>query len=253
MSSEPSVNILCLKWGTRYPAHYVNILYASVRRHLNRPFRFYCCTEDPSGLDAGIETIPFPENPGIKRGWPDILVKLMVTQNGFGGMHGPTLFLDLDVAIMDDIDCFFDYQPGKYCIIHNWVNARKELIGNRPHVGNSSIFRFEAGASQEVYETFLREMSRAEDTSIFNTEQAFLTHAMKEVHWWPETWSRSYKRHCRPIFPLNLLFTPKPPAACKILVFHGRPDPDEAVRGFIGTRIHHRMRPASWIANHWKL
>ena len=36
--SEP-VNILCIKWGTRYPAAYVNFLYAGVRRHLRRPFR----------------------------------------------------------------------------------------------------------------------------------------------------------------------------------------------------------------------
>jgi len=253
MPADSPVNVLCLKWGTRYPASYVNILHASVRRHLHRPFRFFCCTEDSSGLDAGIETIPFPANPGVKRGWPDILVKLMVTQDGFGGMQGPTLFLDLDVAIMDDIGCFFDYQIGKCCIIHNWVNARKEFLGRHPHVGNSSVFRFEAGSSQSVYETFLREMGRAEDTSIFNTEQAFLTYTMKEVHWWPDTWTRSFKRYCRSLFPFNLFLTPKPPPACKILVFHGRPDPDEAIGGFRGTRIHHHMRPSPWIADHWKL
>ncbi len=253
MPADSPVNVLCLKWGTRYPAHYVNILHASVRRHLHRPFRFFCCTDDPSGLDAGIETIPFPANPGIKCGWPHILVKLMVTRDGFGGMRGPTLFLDLDVAIMDDIGCFFDYQLGKCCIIHNWVSAHKEIFRKRPHVGNSSVFRFEAGASQAVYDTFLAEIDRAQNLAIFNTEQAFLTYAMKEVHWWPESWARSYKRHCRPVFPLNLVATPQPPAACKILVFHGRPDPDEAIRGFRGTRVHHHMRPCPWIADHWKL
>jgi hypothetical protein len=97
------VNILCIKWGTRYPAPYVNFLYAGVRRHLKRPFRFVCCTDDARGLTAGIDPIPFPANPGIKRGWPDVLVKLMVTQDGFGNLRGPTLFLDLDVAIMADI------------------------------------------------------------------------------------------------------------------------------------------------------
>lgn len=253
MNSTPSVNILCLKWGTRYPASYVNILYASVRRHLKRPFNFHCCTDDPAGLDAGISTIPFPANPGIRRGWPDVLVKLMVTRDGFGDLSGPTLFLDLDVVIMDDIDCFFDYQATKYCIIHNWVKVRKELLGKRPKVGNSSVFRFDAGASNEVYETFLREMSRAEDRTVFNTEQAFLTHAMKEVHWWPESWTRSYKHHCRPMLPFNLIANPKPPPGCKILVFHGRPDPDEAILGFRDSKLHHLMRPAPWIGDHWKL
>lgn len=247
------INVLCVKWGSRYPVHYVNILHASVRRHLHRQFRFVCCTDDPTGLDAGIEPVPFPPNPGVQRAWPDVLVKLVVTGNGFGELRGPTLFLDLDVVIMDDIGCFFDFQPGRNCIIHNWVNVRRELLGLRPAVGNSSVFRFEAGASNYIYETFLREISRAEEREQFNTEQAFLTYAMRQVSWWPETWTRSYKRHCRPPFPLNLVRTPRPPAECRILVFHGRPDPDEAIRGFCDGKVHHRIQPAPWIAAHWHL
>lgn len=250
--NEP-VNILCLKWGDRYGPHYVNILYHSVRRHLKRSFLFHCCTENGDGLDKDIRVIPFPENPGVKRGWPDILVKLVLLRDGFGDLKGPTLFLDLDVAIMDNIDCFFDFQPGEYCIIHNWVNRRKELLGKRPAVGNSSAFRFDAGSSNAVYETFLKEIHRAEDTSIFNTEQAFLTHAMQRVHWWPDEWVRSYKWNCRPLFPMNLIRTPQAPKGCRILVFHGRPDPDEAISGFRGRKPHHHMKPAPWLAEHWKI
>jgi len=251
--SQP-INVLCLKWGTRYSATYVNILHRSVRRHLKRPFRFFCCTEDASGLDPEVEIIAFPEDPGMSTKWPHILVKLMVTKNGFGGLVGPTLFLDLDVAIMDDIDCFFDFQPGKNCIIHNWVNWRKGLLGRRPHVGNSSAFRFDAGPQSDyIYQTFLREIRRAEDTSVFNTEQAFLTYAMKEVVWWPDSWVKSYKWHCRALFPFNLLVSPKPPKNCKILVFHGRPDPDEAINGYKGKTLRHSMRAAPWLAQHWKL
>lgn len=250
---DTAVNVLCLKWGTRYDANYVNILFHSVRRHLPRPFNFYCCTENADGLDAEIRIIPFPDNPGVKRGWPDILVKLMVLQDGFGDLVGPTLFLDLDIVIMDDIGPLFDYKPGEYCIIHNWVNWRKQLLGRRPAVGNSSVFRFDAGRSNHVYETFLREMGQAEDTRIYNTEQAFLTHAMEKVNWWPDEWVRSYKWNCRPAFPLNLLVTPKAPPGCRILVFHGRPDPDEAIRGYTGRKLHHHMQAAPWLADHWKL
>lgn len=249
----PPVNILCIKWGNRYGPEYVNKLYNGVSRYLKRPFLFHCCTDDNSGLDEAVKIIPFPENPGIQRGWPDVLVKLMVTEDGFGNLSGPTLFLDLDVAIMDDIACFFDYKPGENCIIHNWVKWRKEITGNRPEVGNSSVFRFEAGASNHIYETFVREIAQAENLSIFNTEQAFMTHAMDEVNWWPETWCRSYKKHCRPTFPFNLMLSPKPPKGCKILVFHGRPDPDEATRGYHGRKVHHHMRPAPWIQEYWQL
>lgn len=48
------VNILCLKYGKRYPAHYVNRLYAGVSRNLRRPFQFYCCTDDAEGIHSVI-------------------------------------------------------------------------------------------------------------------------------------------------------------------------------------------------------
>ncbi|MCB1774574.1 MAG: hypothetical protein KDI88_13240 [Gammaproteobacteria bacterium] len=247
------VNVLCLKWGDRYNADYVNILHRAVRRNLARPFQFYCCTDNGAGLDDEVRVIPFPDNPGVKRAWPDILVKLAVLRNGFGDLTGPTLFLDLDVAITGSLDVFFDHAPGRFCIIHNWVNWRKALLGRRPAVGNSSVFRFEAGQSDYAYQTFLREMARAENRAEFNTEQAFLTYAMGDPVWWPDEWVRSYKWNCRPAFPLNLVRPPALPEHCRILVFHGRPDPDEAIRGFPGRKLHHRTLPAPWIADYWKL
>lgn len=249
--TEP-VNILCLKWGTRYPAEYANKLYRGVARNLKRPFRFFCCTDNVEGLDSTIETIPFPDNPGVKRGWPDILVKLVLTRNGFGDLKGPTLFLDLDIVIMGSMEPFFDYEPGRFCIIHNWVNRRKQLLGRRPHVGNSSVFRFNAGAESDyIYQTFLKEIHRAEDRCQFNTEQAFLTYAAKDVVWWPDEWVRSFKWNCRPLFPLNLLSAPRQPKDCRILVFHGKPDPEEAIVGYRGKKIHHRTLPAPWITKNW--
>ena len=86
MSEQQPVNILCLKWGTRYPASFTNILYASVKRHLHRPFRFVCLTDDPTGLNPGIDAEPLPENPNpeiISKGWwPNIFVKLCLYKPG---------------------------------------------------------------------------------------------------------------------------------------------------------------------------
>lgn len=250
MNSEP-VNIVTLKWGSRYGVHYVNNLYEGVGEHLHRPFRFICVTDNPSGLAEGIESYPIPDNPGIA-GWPNVFLKLLITADGFADMKGPTLFLDIDIAIIDDIDCFFDFLPGKNVIIHNWIERRKSILRKRPAIGNSSAFRFEAGKSQFICDTFMREKEAAVDRAKYPTEQAFLTYAMKERYWWPEKWVRSFKRNCMHPFPLNLLMPPTLPKGTRILVFHGKPDPEEAVVGYKGKRIHHHTRPAPWVARYWK-
>lgn len=253
MQSNVQCNIVCLKWGGLYPASYTNILYQSVKRHLKRPFRFICCTENSKGLDKAIEVVPIPPNPAPDKMsvWPNIFLKLAIWQKGFADLKGPTLFLDVDVAIMDDMDCFFDYKPGKNCIIHNWVEIHKRLISGRPSIGNSSVFRFDPENSDYVFQTFLKEIDDALDREKYSTEQAFLTHAMVDYEWWPEDWVVSFKRKCQPFYPLNLIKTPKEPKT-KILVFHGHPNPDEAIKGFKGKRLHHRTLPCKWIEKYWK-
>jgi len=245
-----SVNVLCLKWGTGYSPYYVNTLFSGVRKHLHRPFRFVCVTDDAAGLSEGIEAVPIPPNPGLSS-WPNVFLKLLVTADGFADLKGPTLFSDLDVVITDDLDCFFDFMPGKNCIIHNWIEKRKTLLRKAPDIGNSSLFRFEAGQSQYICDTFLHEMRRASDRTLFRTEQAFLTYAMRERYWWPETWVRSFKRHSMWNFPLNLWLTPTLPADVKVLAFHGRPTPPEALAGYRGKRPHHHSLAAPWIADYW--
>lgn len=250
--TTPACNVICLKWGTRYPAEYTNRLYRAVKKNLSRPFRFLCVTDDPTGLAEGIEAAGIASNPGYPDSkWPNLFLKLCLFKDGFADLQGPTLFCDVDLIIMRNIDCFFDYKPGKNCIIHNWLPAYKTIFRKRPHIGNSSFFRFEAGKSNYIYETFLREFAQANDQSLYPTEQAFMTHAMGEVYWWPEEWVRSYKRHCRPCFPFNMVRAPQEPDT-KVLVFHGLPDPDQAIAGFDDGVLHHRTLPAPWIARYWE-
>jgi len=50
LTTNDLVNVLCMKWGNKYPADYVNRLYSMVARNMQRPFRFICLTEDSVGL-----------------------------------------------------------------------------------------------------------------------------------------------------------------------------------------------------------
>ena len=254
-------NVLCLKWGKRYGAEYVNRLYRGVKANLRRPFRFVCVTDDPTGLVDGVEAVAYPEKPanmvlnGYYPTWPNLLSKLLVFKTGFAGLEGPTLFLDIDQVITGDLDCFFDYRPGEFCIIHNWIELRKRLFRAAPFVGNSSCFRFEAGGKfNYVYEKFIAEMDKATDMEVFSTEQRFMTHAVGEAHvnWWPENFVRSFKRSCTWPWPLNHFLTPRFNPDTGILCFHGKPSPEQAIAGFRGRHLNTWTRPCPWVKELWE-
>ena len=263
MNEPGKVNVVCLKWGLeRYPSYYVNRLYAGVKRNLSRPFRFVCFTNEPEGLADGVEALPVPPPPPGLTGhkWPTVYTKLALFKDGCGGLSGPTLFLDIDQIITGPLDRFFDYKPGEFCIIHNWIERRKLLFRRRPKIGNSSCFRFEAGKMNRVWEAFASDLGRAYDKKRFATEQAFMTWAvgLDSVNWWPEDWVASFKRVCHRLFPLNLFLPPKPPAGASILCFHGDPSPAEAIDGFVRHRgrkvpLHQRTVRAPWIRELWEM
>ena len=177
-------------------------------------------------------------------------LKLGLFADGLAGLEGDCLFLDLDLLVLDGIDCFFDHLPGRRCIIHNWKQSHL-VFRRRPDVGNSSVFRWRAGTTQFVVDGFLADRDAILARYGFRAPQRYLTVGIGEKAWWPEAWVRSFKRHSTWPFPLNLALAPRLPGNARILVFHGRPDPDQALRGYRQGRLHRRTRPAPWIAGHW--
>lgn len=262
-AAEP-VNVLCMKWGQRnYPAFYVNRLYAGVKAHLRRSFRFVCMTDDPTGVRPEVECVEFPPNPDVKgRKWPNVHAKLLVFRKGFANLKGPTLFLDIDLIVLNDLDRFFDYRPGDFCIIHNWIERRKLFFRARPDVGNSSCFRFDAGtdAAEQVYESFMRDKDDPSLDAFFRKgSQKYQTRAMRaagHISWWPEEWVCSFKRQCIPPWPLNLFVAPRRPKTASVIAFHGSPDIPEVIVGFRthkGRKVpmHLTCRPAPWVDELW--
>lgn len=237
------VNVICMKWGTKYGPEFVNRLRSMVRRHLARPHRFVCFTDDGSGLDADIEIKPLPPMdlpPGKERGW----LKLATFNRPLADLAGTTLFLDIDVVIVDSIDCLFDH-PGEFCIIHDW---------NKPWriTGNSSVYRFEAGAHPEILDYFVKNIDRVKRE--VRNEQEYLTrevHRLGKLTYWPKDWCVSFKYGCMPVFPFNYFKVPTIPQGARVVVFHGLPNPDDAVIGK-GKGIRRHVLPTPWINEHWR-
>lgn len=247
--AAPSVNVVCMKWGGKYGPEYVNILRAMVERHLARNHRFFCFTEDERGLATGIETRPLPEMRVPRRPETEAWRKLSLFSPEVS-LAGPSLFLDLDVVVTGGLDVFFELD-GDFRAIHNWTHPHRS-------VANSSVFRFEPGTLVDVFSRFNAEPDRIAES--YANEQTYLSECVGrrgQLAWWPDAWCRSFKRHClRGRF--QRLWRPAVlPSDCRIVVFHGRPNPPEAATRWIyrtdkAYRLPKFARPSRWILDYWK-
>jgi alpha-N-acetylglucosamine transferase len=239
---ENRVNVLCMKWGTKYPAKYVNVLYAMVKRNLARPFRFVCLTDDPNGLVSQINHYPLPELKtklsGPERGWN----KLGVFSKKLYDLKGQVLCLDLDLIITGPIDDFFDYF-GDVVIIRDWLK--------HDGTGNSSVYRFEIGSHPDIVSEFEDKCERIKKT--YRNEQEYLSAKLigkNALSYWPDSWCRSFKRHCIKPFSLITSRETEVPHDARFIVFHGKPDPHNAALGKSG-KWYRRFEPATWIKDYW--
>lgn len=236
------VNVICMRWGTKFGPEYPNRLHAMVARHLSLPHRFVCMTDDPIGLAPGIEARPLPDfdDPGgPERGWR----KISTFRRPLFDLTGPTLFLDLDIVIVGSIDCLFQH-AGEFLIIKDWVRPWRPT-------GNSSVYRFEAGAHPELLDRFQREAAQVRRE--VRNEQEYISgelHRAGKLGYWPREWCVSFKYQCMAKFPMNRWVKPRIPAGARIVVFHGHPTPREAIDG-VTTKITRHVHPTPWVSEHW--
>jgi len=239
--------IVCMKWGTLFPADYVNRLHRGVVRHAPAGTRFVCFTDDASGLEAGIEARPIPP------------IRLPATGIGGGpwrklalwsrdiGFTGDLLFLDLDVVIVGPLAEFFSFEPGKLCLIRNWT---QKWDG----VGNSSVMRLPAGGAPHLVDDF--EADPVGLAAKHSNEQIFLTRESRlPTVFWPKGWCVSFKHELMPWFPRNLWVEAVKPPSARIVVFTGHPRPHEAAKGVWPApwyKKHYKsLKPVRWIGDNW--
>ena len=248
-SGMQTVNVLCIKWGKKYGPEYVNHLHSMVSRHLTLPFRFICLTDDKTSIDPKIEVKDIPQvdfkdfderHPwSFGHGW----LKLTSFASPLYDIVGTTLFIDLDVVIVDNINAFFEL-PGEFLVIKEW--------DKKDETGNTSVYRYEIGAHTDALD-YLKN-NKDEALAAVRNEQEFITSYLAKqgkLKYWPNEWCRSFKRHCMRKGLLGFFLPPQIPAGAKIIAFHGKPNPPDAIKGVSG-KWYRRVIPAAWIADNWR-
>lgn len=238
--------VICMKWGTKFGPEYVNSLRRMVKKHLTLPHEFVCFTDDASGLDSDIVVYDLPdfielEPNAPERGWR----KLSLFNKNLNGMTGQALFLDLDIIIRSNIDCFFQKQ-GDFLIIKDW-DFPNDIIGN------SSVFRFQIGELAYVLDYFINNKNVVRQK--FRNEQAYLSYVINAhggLKYWAPEWCVSFKRHCLRNWPMCYFQGPIDPCSAKIVVFHGKPTPEQARDGYIGKYGFRYVKPTKWLDKYWE-
>ena len=219
-------NIICLKHGTLYGPEYVNRLYSMVCKHCTLPFTFICLTEDPTDLHENIVHKELPDLP-LKGWWfkPYIFSKDLK-------LKGTTLYLDLDLIIVNNIDKLFTYLPGEFCIAQDFTRQQVPSIRRF----NSSIMKYDPFKHSFIWSAFERDMNfychsyRGDQDYIYKV-------AKNSANLFPYEWLLSYKWEIRKQKRIDLTMPqgtrkllqvedPDIPEECCIAVFHGDPKPD---------------------------
>lgn len=246
--------VLSMKWGSLYPAGYVNVLYNACRQHIAGDFRFVCLTDDAMGLRPEIETYPIPDlglTPAMWRSgaW----AKLGVFERDLYGLQGRALFIDLDMVICGALDPFFDH-PSAVLTTNMGKGWGRPSRASAPQEPGTCIFAFTLGAEAQIVERFKEAREFAVREHVI--EQNWVGAHANTMDYWPEDWVISFKRHLRQPIGLDLFLPPKaPPTSAKVLAFHGTPRPIDLLKpGYrrwdkIPHMGHGQVR---WMVDYWQ-
>jgi len=226
------LNFACVYYGDKYTFPYVRNLHSMVERHLTVPHRFICFTDNTvihrrkEFKNTNIEFKQFKRHDF--NGWFN---KLQLF-SPHSQLEGNTLYMDLDVVIMKNIDSFAMIGQAHNFVGMNDFNPTSGLF-------NSSIMRFNNEYhSKIIWDEYIKR--RTEFASMHGDQEIIsaLVKKHKDTMSFPNEWTQSYKwlnREGKRYHIDKMTYEQDPNA--KVCVFHGSPNPHESNQ--------------KWVKEHW--
>ena len=232
------LNFACVYYGDKYtrpptdPWSYLRNLYNMVERNLTVPYRFVCFT-DSTVLHKQREfrgkDIDFRQ---FKRhdfeGWFNKL-QLFSPESK---LEGDTLYMDLDVVIMKNIDELATIGESKNFVGMNDFNPSSGLF-------NSSIMRFNNQYHSIIWKEYLKRKTEFNNAHGDQDIISAIIKSHEDTISFPDSWTQSYKWLNRKGERYHIdKMTYEQDLNAKVCVFHGNPNPDES--------------PQEWVKELWK-
>lgn len=245
------MNIVCFKWhrnnqGFRlptiidYPSEHVNILYRSIKRNYNKPFEFFCVTDDPEGLSPEIKVVKlwdkFKELGGCyRRLW-------MFSEEAriFGDRF---IMMDIDCVIAGDLTPLFEMKED--FVINEYLIERYRYASHQWY--NGGLIMMNRGCRKVVWDEFnnntdkiLSEIEKRKKQALspykcelVGSDQAVISHILGKGE-------KVFNEACGVYDYMLLSDRNKLPDNAKIVLFPGNRDP------------YNRIGLHSWIKDNWR-
>lgn len=139
------MRFVCIKWGDKYSAKYVNSLYRAINDNFRGyEFKLTCFTDEPEDIISDVQCVPIPDDGVLHpKHWYgkenfcwDRAKFLICNAHNWLNWDGPFCYFDLDVIIYDNIDHFYDLAFKPHILKSYWQPE---------HVANERLFKMQRG------------------------------------------------------------------------------------------------------------
>lgn len=217
-------------YRTQYEAKHVNSLYRNVQRVYPFPFRFICITDDPKGIDSGIEVLPLWTdhfnlvNPSHPTSRPNCYPRLKSFSEWFAGYIRATRFvsLDLDMVLIKEGEKLW-HRPEEFVIY--------DAKGDDHY--NGSMFLMTTGSRKQVWEKFdpIESPKLTTAANMRGSDQAWIRYCLAPdaATWTNEDGAFAYlhiippsrERRSRPLARWKLPRNGSLPPTARVVIFAG--------------------------------
>lgn len=206
MTSSFPTDIVCLKWGDKYPTKYVNVLYHRLKTTTPN-ITLHCLTDNPSGITEEVITHPLPKL-NVEGWW----WKLSLFSDHYPHLPNDVLFIDLDMLIVTDVTPYLQQYKTEKLVCHQdflWKDASSAIM-----LGDRS--RWEV-----VWKEYLdkRDSMCGESKGKWWGDQSVINYAVnkEDLEFFPDGWTKSWK----------WTVAKEGLGDTKIIAFHGTPNPHD--------------------------
>lgn len=237
------LNVVCFKWGDKYPPNYVNNLYQGVHKFLNADFQFTCITDNSSGLNPHIKIYPLWNELTELKGTKYLKKKLncyrrlkLYDPKILDEFNYNVLALDIDTLILRDITFLSELDKNALYYCKSKSKTQYSL--------NPSITRIVDDKFSEVWKEFNKDplamIRESHEAGWSGSDQAVLSFMLKDkVYYLNSTHGIISFRDEKEVFQK---YSYNIPEFVKMVSFHGDEKVDKDV-----------ILQYPWIEDFWNL